>query len=77
MAWTRGDVLTHDDLFPVHGPDLISSPVLLPRNQTRNYDTTHLTGHCGRSRSACAGGAGAGDDEADSAVGNMASECCY
>lgn len=70
-----GIVLTHDDLFPVHGPDFISSPVLFPRNQTGDYDTAVLTCHCGRSDSAAADCAGAGDVEAHSAAGNMASEC--
>ena len=69
-------VLTHDDLFPVHGPDFISSPVLFPRNQTGNYDTADLTCHCRRSRSAGSRCAGAGDVEARSEAGNLASECC-
>jgi hypothetical protein len=71
-----GIVLTHDDLFPVHGPDFISSPLLFPRNQTGNYDTAVFACHCHRSDSALARCSGSGHVEAHSATGNLASECC-
>jgi hypothetical protein len=62
--------------FPVHGPDLISSPVLFPRNQTGNYDTPLLTCHSRRSHIPRTRRAGTGHVEAHSAPGNLAGKCC-
>jgi hypothetical protein len=65
-----GDTFVH--CVPVHGSNLISSAVLLPRNQTGNYDTALVAAHCSRPCVIVTDYTGTSDVEGSAKTGNVA-----